>query len=70
MLADTAANPNLNQVAEPELLPLFPNQPMEQEQNQDNQFPIPTFPNEIPRFPAQNPIAQYTDLNPLDRDPW
>ncbi|MFS7976714.1 hypothetical protein Hanom_Chr10g00895651 [Helianthus anomalus] len=54
MLANTAVDPNLNQVAEPELLPLFPNQPMELEQNQENQFPIPAFdPNEIPRIPHQ-----------------
>ncbi|MFS8026951.1 hypothetical protein Hanom_Chr16g01492701 [Helianthus anomalus] len=57
MLANTAAGPNLNQVAEPQLLPLFPNQPMELEPNQENQFPIPAFdPNEIPRIPAPNPI--------------
>ncbi|MFS7963866.1 hypothetical protein Hanom_Chr08g00743331 [Helianthus anomalus] len=31
MLANTASDLNLNQVAEPELLPLFPNQPMELE---------------------------------------
>ncbi|MFS7928100.1 hypothetical protein Hanom_Chr04g00316881 [Helianthus anomalus] len=42
---------------------------MEQEKNQENQFPTPAFdPNEIPRIPAPNPIAQYTDLNPLV--PW
>ncbi|MFS7907221.1 hypothetical protein Hanom_Chr01g00068731 [Helianthus anomalus] len=33
MLANTATDLNLNQVVEPELLPLFPNQPMEVEQN-------------------------------------
>ncbi|MFS8002898.1 hypothetical protein Hanom_Chr13g01207471 [Helianthus anomalus] len=43
MLANTIADPNLNQVAEPELLPLFPNQPMELEQNQENQFLILAF---------------------------
>ncbi|MFS7912342.1 hypothetical protein Hanom_Chr02g00128841 [Helianthus anomalus] len=44
---------------------------MELEPNQKNQFLIPAFdPNEIPRLPAPNPIAQYTDLNALDGDPW
>ncbi|MFS8024316.1 hypothetical protein Hanom_Chr16g01461811 [Helianthus anomalus] len=71
MLATTVADPNLNQVAEPEILPLFPNQQMELEPNQVDQSPIPAFdPNEIPRIPTPNPIAQYTDLNPLEYDPW
>ncbi|MFS7997177.1 hypothetical protein Hanom_Chr12g01138641 [Helianthus anomalus] len=54
MLATTAADPNLNQVAEPQLLPLFPNQPMELEPNQEDQFLIPAFdPIEILRIPHQ-----------------
>ncbi|MFS7912433.1 hypothetical protein Hanom_Chr02g00129911 [Helianthus anomalus] len=49
MLATTTADPNLNQIAEPQLLPLFLEQRMELEPNQENQFPIPAFdPNEIP----------------------
>ncbi|MFS7952046.1 hypothetical protein Hanom_Chr07g00602321 [Helianthus anomalus] len=53
---------NLNQVADPQLLPLFPNQPMELEQNRENQLQIPTFDlNEIHRIPA--PYS-------LDYDPW
>ncbi|MFS7937984.1 hypothetical protein Hanom_Chr05g00434231 [Helianthus anomalus] len=62
MLATNATDPNLNQIAKPSLLPLFPNQQMELEPNQEDQFPIPVFdPNEIPRIPV--PI-------PLEYDPW
>ncbi|MFS7945824.1 hypothetical protein Hanom_Chr06g00528681 [Helianthus anomalus] len=61
MLASTAVDANLNQIAEPPLLPLFPDQPM-LEPNQENQFPIPAFdPNELPRIPTPQP---------LQSDPW
>ncbi|XP_021985896.1 uncharacterized protein LOC110882118 [Helianthus annuus] len=64
MLATTAVDNDQNQVAEPPLLPLFPDQQM-QEPDQENPFPD-VDPYEIPRIPPLNPIAQYTDLNPLD----
>ncbi|MFS7923809.1 hypothetical protein Hanom_Chr03g00265231 [Helianthus anomalus] len=85
MLATTAVDANLNQIAEPPLLPLFPDQPM-LELNQANQFPIPAFdPNELPRIPTPQPLQYHPwfDDNrsyltlypleepmPLERDPW
>ena len=66
MLATTTIDANLNQIAEPPLLPLFPYQQM-LEPNQEDPFPIlDVDPYEIPRIPPPNPIAQYTDLNSLD----
>ena len=61
MFGNVEGIPNLNQVANPEppLLPLFPNQPMNIDQNQENQIPNPDYdPMEIPRIPAPNPIEQ------------
>ena len=49
--------PNFHQAAnpQPQLLPLFPDQPMNLDHNQGNQFPIPAFdPNMEPRIPAPN----------------
>ncbi|MFS7917315.1 hypothetical protein Hanom_Chr03g00187571 [Helianthus anomalus] len=84
MLATTAVDANQNQVAEPPLLPLFPDQQM-LEPNQENQFPIPTFdPNELPRIPTPRPLGynpwfddnrSYSilyppeELKPLEPDP-
>ncbi|MFS8003270.1 hypothetical protein Hanom_Chr13g01212051 [Helianthus anomalus] len=56
MLANTTECPNPNQVAEPELLPLFPNQPMELEPNQEYQIPIQhSNPMRSLKFPHQTP---------------
>ncbi|XP_021980243.1 alpha/beta-gliadin A-III-like [Helianthus annuus] len=56
ILATTAADPNLEQLIAPQLLPLFPTQPMEIEANLENQIPAPAFdPTEIPRVPGPHP---------------
>ncbi|KAJ0463004.1 hypothetical protein HanHA300_Chr14g0510381 [Helianthus annuus] len=63
ILATTAADPNLEQMLALQPLPLFPNQPMEIE-NPENQVEMHDFnPEEIPRVPAPNPS------NP-NYDPW
>ncbi|MFS7946378.1 hypothetical protein Hanom_Chr06g00535621 [Helianthus anomalus] len=66
MFGNVEGEPNFNQVAnpEPQLLPLFPDQPVNLEQNQENQFPIPAFdPNETPRIPAPDPLDQWWNDN-------
>ncbi|MFS7968123.1 hypothetical protein Hanom_Chr09g00793811 [Helianthus anomalus] len=58
MVGNVEGEINLNQVADPQLLPLFPNQPIELEKNQEDQFPNPAFdPNEISRIPAPGPLV-------------
>ncbi|MFS7968461.1 hypothetical protein Hanom_Chr09g00797711 [Helianthus anomalus] len=64
ILATTAADPNLEQLIAPQPLPMFPNQPMEIENNPENQVKMHDFNlEEIPRVPAPNPL----DPN---YDPW
>ncbi|MFS7929881.1 hypothetical protein Hanom_Chr04g00337581 [Helianthus anomalus] len=85
MLATTAVDANQTQVAEPPLLPLFPDQQM-LEPNPENQLPIPAFDsNELPRIPTPQPLQydpwfddnrSYSTLYPLEElkhlepDPW
>ncbi|MFS8010574.1 hypothetical protein Hanom_Chr14g01298671 [Helianthus anomalus] len=53
ILATTAADPNLEQLISPQPLPLFPNQPMEIENNLENQVEMHDFnPEEIHRVPV------------------
>ncbi|MFS7967522.1 hypothetical protein Hanom_Chr09g00786681 [Helianthus anomalus] len=60
MLATTTADLNQNQIAEPPLLPLFPDHQM-LEPNQEDKFPIPDVdPYEISRIPPPNPIDLQT----------
>ena len=64
ILATTAADPNLEQLIAPQPQQLFPNQPMEIENNPENQVQMHDVnPEEIARVPAPNPLDR-------NYDPW